>query len=82
MPEIEIGVRYCGGCNPRFDRGAFVKRLMEKHPEWDAGVAAEGVNYDLLVVVGGCPSCCAAYEQFAAEKVIKIWEDLEDLPAV
>lgn len=79
--RLKVAFRYCGGCNPRYDRGALVKRLTEKHQEWDAGIAAEGVHYDLLIVVGGCPSCCAAWEQFDAERVIKIWTDLEDLPA-
>jgi len=36
----KVGIRYCGGCNPRFDRGAMVKRICEKHPEWEASVAA------------------------------------------
>ena len=25
--RTEIGVRYCGGCNPRYDRVALVRRL-------------------------------------------------------
>ena len=77
----KVGFRYCGGCNPRYDRGGMVRRIMEKHPEWETGVAAEGVDYDLLVVVGGCSACCAAYEQYQAKEVLKVWEDLEDLPA-
>ena len=76
----KVGIRYCGGCNPRFDRGAMVKRICEKHPEWEASVAGQGVDYDLLLVVGGCSSCCAAYEQFTAGRVLKIWTDLEDVP--
>lgn len=77
----KVGFRYCGGCNPRYDRGGMVRRIMAKHPEWETGVAAEGVDYDLLVVVGGCSACCAAYEQYQAKEVLKVWEDLEDLPA-
>ena len=78
--RMKVAFRYCGGCNPRYDRGALVKRLTEKHPEWDAEIAAEGTCYDLLIVVGGCSSCCAAWEQFTADRVVKVWTDLEDLP--
>ena len=80
--RLKVGIRYCGGCNPRYDRGAMVKRITEKHPEWDAGAASEGEHYQLLIVVGGCSACCAAYEQFQAERVVRVWTDLEDFPAV
>ena len=78
--KIKVGIRYCGGCNPRFDRGAMVQRVCRKHPEWEAEVAREERSYDLLLVIGGCPSCCAAYEQFAAKKILKLWTDMEDIP--
>ena len=29
----QIGVRYCGGCNPRYDRVALVKRIGGLFPE-------------------------------------------------
>ena len=29
----EIGLRYCGGCNSRYDRVALVKRLESFFPE-------------------------------------------------
>ncbi|MDD7602624.1 MAG: hypothetical protein PUK54_08535 [Firmicutes bacterium] len=78
--QWKVGVRYCGGCNPHYDRAAMVKRLMEKHPEWDSGVAEEGICYDLLIVVGGCCSCCAAFHQFTADRVVKVWHAAEDIP--
>lgn len=70
---MKVGVRYCGGCNPRYDRGMAVKSFKEKHVELDVRTAAEGEEYDLLLVVGGCSACCASYEQFAAEKIVKLW---------
>lgn len=79
--QVKVGIRYCGGCNSRYDRGAMVKRIIKKHPEWDAGVAREGIDYDLLLVIGGCSACCAAYEQFSARQVRKLWTDVDDIPA-
>ena len=78
-PALKVGIRYCGGCNPRYDRGAMVKRIVSKHPEWDAENAREGVEYDLLMVVGGCSACCAAYQQFTAERIIKLWSNEDDI---
>lgn len=78
---LKVGIRYCGGCNPRFDRGAMVKRITENHPRWDVEVAREGTEYGLLLVIGGCSACCAAYSQFSARKVLKLWENVSDISA-
>lgn len=57
--KAQIGVRYCGGCNPRFDRVALVKRLASFFPQADFPPAAAGTAYDAVLVVCGCPSQCA-----------------------
>ena len=33
---MKVGIKYCGGCNPRYDRGEFVSKLLAAHPDWDA----------------------------------------------
>ena len=76
---MKVGIKYCGGCNPRYDRAAFVSRLLPAHPEWDTEYSQEGVHYDRLYVICGCTSCCASYEQYDAEKVIKITDDSSTL---
>lgn len=76
---MKVGIRFCGGCNPHYDRAAMVNRVCGKHPEWTAEIAREGAEYDVLLVVGGCGSCCASYRQFVAERVVKVWDDEEDI---
>ena len=59
---VKVGVRYCGGCNPRFDRVAGVRRLEDACP-WAAFEGARpGVCYTLLLIVGGCTACCPSQE--------------------
>ena len=55
----QIGVRYCGGCNPRYDRVALVKRIGGFFPEAEFVTAQAGVKYPAVLVVCGCPSRCA-----------------------
>ena len=69
---MKVGIKYCGGCNPRYDRAAFVSRLLPAHPEWDTEYSQEGVHYDRLYVKCGCTSCFASYQQYDADEVIKI----------
>lgn len=51
----QIGVRYCGGCNPRYDRVALVKRIGGFFPEAEFVTAQAGVKYPAVLVVCGCP---------------------------
>lgn len=52
-----VGVRYCGGCNPRYDRVAAVRRLREQFPYLDFCAAAPG--QPLVLVICGCSARCA-----------------------
>ena len=71
---MKVGIKYCGGCNPRYDRAASDRTLCARHPDWEWEYAQEGVLYDLLLVVGGCASCCARYDQYQYKEICKIWE--------
>ena len=79
----QIGVRYCGGCNPRYDRVALVKRIGGFFPEAEFVTAQAGVKYPAVLVVCGCPSRCANVSDLAvpAGRLIFLsgWEEL--LPA-
>lgn len=73
---MECGVRFCGGCNPRYDRGLALAELGGHFAgKVKFSIAKEGNVYDLLLVIGGCPSCCAAFEQYeTAGPVLKMWD--------
>jgi len=70
------GVRFCGGCNPRYERGDALEKIR-KHflGRVDFPYAEEDVVYDLLLVIGGCSSCCASHCQYEArgDRVI-MWD--------
>lgn len=70
-----IGVRFCGGCNPKYDRSAYFDKLVGDNSSHQFEVAQEGENFDALVVIGGCASCCAEYEQYEFDRLVKIWEE-------
>ena len=77
---MKCGVKFCGGCNPRYDRGSGYEAIKENlQEEIDFEYAEEGVAYDVLLVFGGCTNCCASYDQYVTKRgVIKVW-DLEDI---
>jgi hypothetical protein len=67
MASLRIGVKFCGGCNPVYERRAAYEDIMrgvtERAERTGAGVDFEraevGVMYDALLVIGGCASRCA-----------------------
>lgn len=76
----QVGVRYCGGCNSRYDRVALVKRISAFFPEVEFVPAAPGVPYPAALVVCGCPTRCANTSDLAVPtgRLISLcgWEEL------
>lgn len=71
---MKCGVKFCGGCNPHYDRGAALKTLEERLPYIDFEIAEEDDVYDYLLVIGGCTACCASYQQYTTRHgVVKMW---------
>ena len=47
-----VGVRYCGGCNPRYDRVAAVRNLEARCPH--IRLLPAGPGQGLVLLVCGC----------------------------
>ena len=70
------GVKYCGGCNPRYNRTDFLVRLKKACEEVEFAYVQPEVVYDHLVVINGCLSKCADISQIqVAGDTFKIAED-------
>ena len=73
---MNVGVKFCGGCNPNYDRGALFERIPEAYPEHDFEFADDTKEYDALLVICGCPRACANTDRYKAKKEIRIFEDM------
>ncbi|MEW6441282.1 MAG: hypothetical protein AB1640_10155 [bacterium] len=53
-----VGLKFCGGCNPSYDRVGYVRRVQE----WTAGriewVPFDAGGFDTVVIVTGCDKAC------------------------
>ena len=73
--DMKCGIRFCGGCNPHYDRGAASREIRKKMEDIEFENAAEGEPYDCMLVLGGCSNCCASYDQFDVKgDVLKMWD--------
>jgi 4-hydroxybutyrate CoA-transferase len=58
---MTIQVKYCGGCNPRYDRAELVRRITEDFPAIEiAYEIPPGEEAAFVLVVCGCPVCCVS----------------------
>ncbi|HKK96490.1 MAG TPA: hypothetical protein VJ916_09295 [Anaerovoracaceae bacterium] len=64
-----IGVKFCGGCNSRYDRGNALKKYSKEF-NICYEYADENTFYNTLVVICGCSSICANTEGYMYNKVI------------
>lgn len=72
-----VGVKFCGGCNPRYDRGKALETMKEQmQGKAEFVIAEEGKEYDVLLVIGGCTNCCASYCQYKSKNdTILMWDE-------
>jgi hypothetical protein len=61
---LRIGIKYCGGCNPLYDRVATVKTLEQKLRGKAVFVSPDREEVDLLLAVQGCDRACADLSPF------------------
>ncbi len=62
---MTLAVKYCGGCNPRYDRIAQVNALQKRFPEITIA-DPDGTQPDFVLVVCGCPSQCVNHAGLTA----------------
>lgn len=81
---MKFGVKFCGGCNPRYDRGKLLRRLREEFKDRiEFESVDESQSYDGLIVLSGCANACAAYKHVRTKTdPILIWDENQYLNLV
>ncbi len=71
-----IGIKYCGGCNPVYDRTRRVRRFMEENSLYEYVGASGNQLCDYWLVVCGCSRRCAKTDGLIArKKVFVLWDE-------
>lgn len=79
-----VAVKYCGGCNCGYDRGAMVESLRREFPAaaFTNAESQDGIHPDLVLVVCGCSSACAAHEHLTGRRGKMIAASAADFEAI
>ena len=79
---MKIGIRYCGGCNPRYDRVAAAEQLKALFPKEDWIYAGPDTHCDGIAVVTGCGKECVPSESLGDYRGHIVYMNTnEDIPA-
>jgi hypothetical protein len=54
-----VGIKYCGGCNPGYERVEMVKRIQFRFNDRFLFLRHDEPDIDVLVLVSGCHRACA-----------------------
>jgi len=75
---LKVGIKYCGGCNPYYDRVDLVKQIESRLQGKVEFVSAGNDDVDLVLAVEGCQTACADLESFQG-KIIHIISQKENI---
>lgn len=67
--SINIGVKFCGNCNPHINTVKLLDDVKNYYNDirfvkWDEE------DYDLLIILNSCPVGCATHPKFSGNKII------------
>ena len=77
--KMIVGIKYCGGCNPEYDRVALVEQIRCVLKGKVEFVSAQSEGVELILAVQGCTTACADLTPFKGIqiKMITKTEDAE-----
>ena len=55
----KIGMKYCGGCNPTYERVEMVERVQSRLEDRFLFLRHDQQDLDGLILINGCPRSCA-----------------------
>ena len=67
--KLRVGIKYCGGCNPEYDRVAIVDHIKQNLQDEIEIVRPESEDVDLILSVNGCSTACADLKSFENLKI-------------
>jgi len=66
---MRVGLKYCGGCNPEYDRVALVRHIEESLQGRVKFVSPESEDIEILLAVEGCSTACADLSAFQGMEI-------------
>lgn len=69
---MKVGLKFCGGCNPDYDRIALVAELRMRLQDKVEFVYDDQNEIDILLVLHGCRRACAEFDKMTEISIYQI----------
>jgi len=79
------GVKFCGGCNPKYDRKLVHDILKKEYTNikyQPVSSNSESYEYDLVIVFCGCSANCADYKKYKSKTKYIVINSKEEIDKV
>jgi hypothetical protein len=75
-----VALKYCGGCNPGFDRVKYVRAIQNAAGDLIEWVTVYDPDFEAALVICGCDSACLVEDMGlgACQKIVSIRDDKRD----
>ncbi len=78
---MTVNIRYCGGCNPRYNRGDFARKLQATFPDFTYCFNSE-VSTDIEILFCGCTAACIATNDDYTKSNAFVFQSAEKLDSL
>lgn len=75
--KLKIGLKYCGGCNPTYDRGLMAEKIRRELNDAADFVTIIDDDVDMVLSIQGCDVSCADLQPFK-DFDVKIVNSIDD----
>ena len=80
MTKVRVGLKFCGGCDPTFDRGEFYRAVEEAADGKIDWRPLDENGFEAVLVINGCPQACPVVEGRIDlnYRMVNVFDDSED----
>lgn len=65
----KVGLKYCGGCDPAYDRVAYFNEIRSAAGNRIDWVRPEDLDFEALLIINGCNTACPERDLSNGRKV-------------
>ena len=75
---MRVALKYCGGCDPAYERGPYFARIREAAGPEIEWVRLEEGDYQAVLLICGCDTACPREEMPAGVPLVCLTNDEQD----
>ncbi len=72
---VEIAIKFCGGCNPTFDRVQYWERVRRIAADRVSWVRLREDHNEVVLLINGCRSACPEHDLPPTSRLVSVKND-------